>query len=233
MRREALPYSPFDLLAAWLAEAEAAEGIRARAMVVATSTRALGATARNVLLLRCDAHRQQLTFGTSAASLKSRQLAEDPRIEAVFAWGKRQVRVRGMATLDNPLGGATDPSSPSRHATREAFGALPRGAQFSLHVAQQGRALDEEAHAADVAQVKEMVATANALAMPQPRPPESYTAVLIEPATFEFYQGTSNVAELGYIEHDRFLYVKCATRMPEEGSLDTGMYAWEVRRLQA
>lgn len=225
LRREALPPSPVPLLLAWLAEAEAELGLHARVMVVATSCAAEGPTARSVLLLGCDAASGQLTFGTSVGSLKARQLAAEPRVEAVLRWGDRQVRVRGVARLQR------------EDAARDAYLSLPPGARLSLQVADQGKPIDEATHAAAVARVEAMAA-AGASWVPTV-PPPSYTAILIEPRSVEFYQGGRDVPTLGYIDIDRFLYVRAVSGQlsSAEDSVQqpqqSNTVGWTLQRLQA
>ena len=214
-----LPACPFKLLQAWLSEAEASEGLQARAMVIATSSPLEGPTARTVLMMRHDASANTIMFGTNPDSLKGRQLKADGRVEAVFRWGARQVRVRGKAHFDD---------SPSRALTVDAYRSLPLGPQLSLRVASQGSPISEEQHATAVELVGELVAQGvggPSYTGPPLLPPMSYSAALIEPLSFEFYQGAG--IELGYINHDRFLYVRDAAAAASKGP------AWSRRRLQA
>ena len=205
MDRAQLPSSPYTLLVEWMHEAEATEGIHARAMVLATGSAAQGPTARSVNMLRADADSNEIIFGTNPSSLKGRQMALDQRVEAVFRWGDRQVRVRGEAMFDG-----------GRELTAAAYRDLPRGAQLSLRVASQGKRVSDEEHASAVEQVRELVAGQQT----ELEPPPSYAAARIKPTSIEFYQGAG--VALGYINHDRFLYVHHA----KEGQ-------WATHRLQA
>ena len=207
MNRAQLPSSPYTLLLEWMHEAEATEGIHARTMVLATASPAEGPTARSVLMLRADPDSNVLVFGTNPTSLKGRQMAEDQRVEAVFRWGDRQVRVRGVATFDG---------DPGRELTAAAYRGLPRGAQLSLRVASQGKLVSDQEHAAAVEHVRELVAGQEA----ELEPPPSYSAARLKPTSIEFYQGAG--VALGYINHDRFLYVHHA-----KGG------QWATHRLQA
>ena len=63
-----------------------------RAMCLATNSPAEGPTARTVLCQTLGDAVGGLVIGTNGESLKSRQVLEDPRVEAVFRWGDQQVR---------------------------------------------------------------------------------------------------------------------------------------------
>ena len=62
--------------------------------------------------------------------------------------------------------------------------------------------------------------------------PDGYTAVSIVPSSFEFYQGGGG--ELGYVQHDRFLYVADDASAQAEGAARSGSCPFRlVGRLQA
>ena len=189
MLQSTVPDCPFALLHAWLSEAEEELGLYARAMVLATYSPDDGPTARTVLMQRCEAA-GVIQFGTTQGSQKMRNLREEPRCELVFRWGDRQVRIRGLARIEGDA------------VSKAAFQTLDRGAQLSLHVLNQGRLIDEETHTKAAAEVARL--STELSERPVSRP-SSYTAVSIVPTSFEFYQGGGG--ELGYVQHDRFLYV--------------------------
>mmetsp|Transcript_24708 Transcript_24708/g.79427 ORF Transcript_24708/g.79427 Transcript_24708/m.79427 type:complete len:248 (+) Transcript_24708:30-773(+) len=213
LTRAELPSCPFELLKTWMTEAERELGLYARAMVIATYSSADGPTARTVLMQVADAAADQLVFGSSLGSQKMRQLQEEPRLECVFRWGDRQCRVRGRARIEGP--GA---------ATEAAYGSLPLAAQLSLHVLRQGAPIDEAEHAAAATSVRRLLRAheqGERLGLPA-----AYTAVSIEPCSFEFYQGGGG--ELGYAPHDRFLFVR-----DEQAAGGAGRRYRLVSRLQA
>lgn len=195
MRREDLPSDGRELFTAWLHEAEQREGLSARVMVVATSTPQDGATARSVICHKMNED-GGIVFGTNSASQKAQALACDPRCELLFRWGDRQIRVRGRAVIagDDGLDGEESPT---------AFARLPRHCQLGLHCLCQGKQISEEEHKASVAAYNEQVVKfglnpRSGLPIPCPA---NYTAIVVKPDTFEFYQG----GQLGYI-NDRFLF---------------------------
>lgn len=95
VRPEDLGPDPFPLFSRWLAEAEAAGAGQPFGMAVATASAEGRPSVRFVLLRGFD--RRGLVFYTSYRSPKARDLAENPRAEAVLYWNEtsRQVRVRG------------------------------------------------------------------------------------------------------------------------------------------
>jgi pyridoxine/pyridoxamine 5'-phosphate oxidase len=205
LQKEEMPSDPYDLLRRWMQEAEAQDGYAAaRAMVLATSSPSEGPTARTVLCQECGAGVGGLVVGTNSRSLKSRQLLDEPRVEAVFRWGDRQVRVRGEARL----GSAAESDA--------AWGRLDRGQQLGLSLLQQGQPCDEPRHSAIGRAWQALAAKHGASASGSggagegegvtaiPRA-DHFTALLIAPTSFEFYLG----GQPGYI-NDRFLYCRRA-----------------------
>ena len=197
--RAKLPVSPFALLQAWMDDAEQQAGfVEARTMVLATCSADDGPTARTIICHSADAA-TGLAFGSNPFSLKGRQLAADKRAEVVFRWGQRQCRVRGSVARE------TDSTS--------FFRTLPRGAQLGLQFLQQGKAIQEDEHAASLARYAALAAADDQGALPAPA---NYAAYRLEPVSFEFYMGGHE----GYV-NDRFLYLP-------EGK----MGEWSIGRLQ-
>ena len=194
-----LPASPVALFRRWL-ELEPPPTFA----VLATSSPGEGATARHVVL-QALGDDGALVVGTATCSLKARQVAEDPRAELVARWGHLQVRARGRARL-----GGTAESDAS-------WGRLPAGAQLGLPALEQGAKVDDDAWAAIARRVDGACRARAALGpgAPPPARPESFTALILEPETFEFYSGGHE----NYL-NDRCLYVRGAAG------------AWEKLRLQ-
>lgn len=185
----ALPDNPYALLRTWMTEAIAYEGFAAKCMVVATCSPEEGPTARTVICQSVEAQPERggyLLFGSNPTSLKGRQLSADPRAEAVFRWGQRQVRVRGTVEVQ-----------PNERA---CFRALPRGARLGLTFLEQGKSVSEAEHAASLrryASLAEADSPADAIEQPA-----NYAAFVLRPVTFEFYAG----GHPGYV-NDRLLYL--------------------------
>jgi len=162
-------------------------------MAVATSSPEEGATVRSVIFhtMRDDG---SIVFGTNSTSQKARTLAADPRCELLFRWGDRQIRIRGRAK--------THGDGPESDA---AFARLPRHCQLGLLCLRQGTNISEDEHCASLQSYSEKVANFGldadgGLSIPRPA---NYTAIVVEPHCFEFYQG----GKPGYI-NDRFLFVR-------------------------
>jgi len=191
---KSLPADGRDLFSKWLAEAESADGMSARVMAVATSDPEDGPRVRSVIFHTMHAD-GGLVFGTNASSQKARALRADPRVELHFRWGDRQIRVRGMARIE----GATAESD-------AAFARLPRHCQLGLTcVVDQGKNIGEEEHASTIEAYTEVASELGPedyrkKSQPVLRPAH-YTAIVVAPETFEFYQG----GQPGYI-NDRFLF---------------------------
>lgn len=199
LQKSELPSSPLDLLRDWIARDDSA----VQFLVLATSTPSEGATARTVVLhgISPEGH---LLVGTAVNSLKSRQLREDPRAEAVLRWGNRQCRVRGVMRQGTP------------EQCESCFRGQPPGAQIGIPWLDQGKPIDEAGHQALVARFQAVRAVGGAA---PDRCPTNYVAFCLEPRSIEFYSGGHE----GFL-NDRWLYVA-----KPELSRD----AWECLRLQA
>jgi len=208
IRREDLPDDGRELFCSWLHEAEKREGFSARVMVVATCTIEDGPTARSVVCHKIN-HDGSIVFGTNSMSQKACALRGDPRCELLFRWGDRQIRIRGLARMGDSS------------ETDAVFARLPRHCQLGLQCLNQGNHIDEEDHKSSIAgyaaQLDKFGLDANR--GPSIPRPANYTAVVIRPSTFDFYQG----GQTGYI-NDRFLFSR---------SGDSGATFPLVGRLQA
>lgn len=157
--RDAIPDGdPFDLFAAWFAEARDSEPNDANAMALATATPQGAPSVRMVLL---KGHGSEgFTFYTNTRSRKGGEIAANPQAALLFHWKslRRQIRIEGALTevssanadayfasrtRDSQLGAvASDQSSPlaarseliARHAEAEARfagGAVVRPAHWT------------------------------------------------------------------------------------------------------
>lgn len=182
---EGLPADPLELLAAWLAEAEATGMTDANAMTIATAGADGRPSARTVLLRGVEP--DGLRFYTNRESLKGRQLAENPRAQALFFWRElgRQILVHG------PCAPTSDADSDAYFATR------PAGSRAGAWASRQGRPLaSREALLAEVAAVRERFAGGEV-----PRPPH-WGGYLLRPEAIEFWQAGE------FRLHDRFVYAR-------------------------
>jgi pyridoxamine 5'-phosphate oxidase len=168
----------------WHREAFVAGVQEPNAMVVATVDANGVPSARTVLVRGVDA--RGLTFFTNYESPKSRDLAANPNVTAVFMWVDlhRQVRVRGRAERVN------ESESDAYFASR------PRGSQIGAWASPQSSVI------ADRRALDELVARAAARFGDDavvPRPP-FWGGWRIVADEFEFWQGRSNRL------HDRLRY---------------------------
>lgn len=217
---ENMPSDPYNLLHQWMKEEEDQSGFAAaRAMVLATSSPADGATARTVICQQCGEQCGGLVVATNGESLKSRQIHEDPRVETVFRWGDRQVRVRGRARLGDAV------------ESDNAWITLSREQRLGLTLLQQGEPCSEMGHVAISKAWRSLAlkhgcngdsnaGAAHGTLIPRP---QHFSALIVQPESFEFYTG----GHPGYV-NDRFLY----TRRAESNGAEYSSFEL-VGRLQA
>ena len=217
---EEMPEDAYGLLRRWMQDAEKQGGYAAaRTMCLATYSTADGPTARTVLCQECGEELGGLVVGTNSKSLKSRQVQEEPRVEAVFRWGDRQVRVRGRARL----GSAAE--------SDKAWKRLGCAQQLGLTLLHQGELCSEARHNAIDKAWHSLASkhgghsgangagTATRAAVPRP---EHFAALIVRPDSFEYYLG----GHPGYV-NDRFLYCRRTEPDRERGQFEL------VGRLQA
>ena len=130
-------------------------------------------------------------FGSQRSSLKGRDVAADPRAEAVLRLGQRQLRFRGKIRFGSDA------------ESEAAFGRLSRGAQIGLQLLRQGEVCpSEQAHGELEGRWRALADTDNGGRWPRP---QDFVAMILEPSCVEAYSG----GHAGYV-NDRWLWVRAA-----------------------
>ncbi len=179
---------PFDLFAAWFAEAEKSEPNDANAMTLATATADGVPSARMVLLKGVDgpgSSARGFVFYTNLESRKGGELLANANAALCFHWKslRRQVRVEGVA-------------EPVSDAEADAyFHSRPRGSQIGAWASAQSRPLSGRAELIKaVAKV-----TARHPIGEIPRPPH-WSGFRLLPRRIEFWRDRQ------FRLHDRLVY---------------------------
>jgi pyridoxamine 5'-phosphate oxidase len=174
---------PYELFAAWFAEAAAREPNDPNAMTLATCSAEGMPSARIVLLKGHDA--RGFVFYSNQQSHKGADLAANPRAALLFHWKSlgRQVRIEGMVEQ------VTEAEADAYYATR------PRVSRLGAWASSQSRPL------ASRAELERRVAEVEArfLDEPVPRPPH-WSGWRVLPGYFEFWQ------DMPFRLHDRTIF---------------------------
>jgi len=167
--------NPFDLFAAWYAEANAAETADPNAMTLATVDSAGRPSARIVLLKNQDP--LGFVFYTNLDSRKARELQEKSSAALLFHWKSlcRQVRIEGDVDLVDAL------ESDVYFARRD------RESQIGAWASDQSRPLDSRDTFEQ--RLKTMRARFEGIAVP--RPPY-WGGYRLKPRAFEFWRDRAN-----------------------------------------
>lgn len=177
------PSNPFDLFAAWLAEAETSEPNDPNAMAVATVDAEGQPSVRMVLLKGFD--RDGFVFYTNYESRKGRQILGNPKAALLFHWKslRRQVRIEG------PVETVTAEDADAYFATRA------RGSQIGAWASEQSRVL------ATRFELEKRVAmfTAKHAIGTVPRPPH-WSGFRVRPLYMEFWR------DMPFRLHDRAIW---------------------------
>ncbi len=179
---------PFDLLADWLAEAEASEVNDPNAVYLATVDAEGQPSVRTVLLKGLEAPR--LKFYTNTLSRKGQDMAGQRRVALLFHWKslRRQVRVEGQVET------VSDADADAYFATR------PRNSQIGAHASLQSRPLDSRQTLEDRVRALDQQYADQEV----PRPPH-WSGYGLKPQRFEFWQ------EGAFRLHDREVLTPTAT----------------------
>ncbi|WP_284944876.1 pyridoxamine 5'-phosphate oxidase [Acidisoma cladoniae] len=176
---------PFDLLAAWLADARKTELNDPNAMTLATVGPDGEPDARIVLLKGQDD--RGLVFYTNYQSRKGEDLAADPRAALVFHWKtlQRQVRVRGTVEKVTP------------EEADAYFAGRPRLSKIGAWASDQSRPLANRS----VLETRLAEAEARFPTDDVARPPH-WSGYRVLPDRFEFWR------DMPYRLHDRLIYTR-------------------------
>lgn len=177
--------NPFNLFAAWFAEAEGSEPNDPNAMTLATATPDGRPSARMVLLKGWD--ESGFVFYTNLESRKGTELAANAQVALLFHWKslRRQIRIEG-------------PAAPVTEAEADAYYASrPRLSRLGAWASDQSRPL--ESRATLVARVAAL--EAKYVLGDIPRPPH-WSGYRVRPDYFEFWR------DMPFRLHDRQTYTR-------------------------
>ena len=189
---------PFDLFAAWFAEAEHSEPNDPNAMTLATATRDGVPSARMVLLKGTDgpdAAARGFVFYTNLESRKGGELRANPNAALCFHWKslRRQIRIEGAV------------QAVSDAEADAYFHSRPRGSQIGAWASAQSRPLGSRAELIKaVAKV-----TARYPLGEIPRPPH-WSGFRLVPRRMEFWRNRQ------FRLHDRLVYSADGSRWRTE-----------------
>jgi pyridoxamine 5'-phosphate oxidase len=175
--------NPFDLFAAWYADADESGLIHPEAMTLATASPEGVPSARTVLLKEVDDG--GFVFYTNYGSRKAQELEANPMAALVFHWAvlERQVRIEGRV------------ERVSREQASTYHGSRPRGSQIGAWASRQSQTLPDRGSLG--ARVREFTARFEGGDVPLP---EFWGGYRLRPTRMEFWQGRANRL------HDRLLF---------------------------
>ena len=188
LREDTVATDPMDQMRRWLQDAHDARVLEPNAMCVCTALD--GKPSARIVLLR-GLDERGLVFFTSYFSRKAQELAQNPRVAAVFYWPvlERQVRVEGHADR------LPEEESDAYFASR------PRGHQIGAWASEQSEPV-ESREILDQ-RVRDYSERFEGDEVPRPH---SWGGFAIKADRFEFWQGRPNRM------HDRIEFVRDAGR---------------------
>jgi len=183
LRRAELDPDPLKQLEKWIEDAARVELIDVTAMTLATVDAEGQPSQRTVLLKRLD--QQGLVFYTNLGSRKAKDIEQNPKVSAHFAWlaMERQVKILGTA---------------ERISTAEAmryFASRPRDSQLAAWASNQSNPIPSRQFLQQAFESMKQKFAQGKVPLP-----DFWGGYRIKPKEFEFWQGG------GARLHDRFQY---------------------------
>ncbi len=175
--------NPFDLFAAWYADADESGLLHPEAMTLATASSEGIPSARTVLLKEVDD--DGFVFYTNYGSRKSRELSQNPVAALVFHWAvlERQVFIEGRV------------ERVSREQAADYHHSRPRASQIGAWASKQSETLP--ARDSLESRVRDFTRKYEGREIPLP---EFWGGHRVRPTRFEFWQGRASRL------HDRLVF---------------------------
>ncbi|MGX5175199.1 pyridoxamine 5'-phosphate oxidase [Aliikangiella sp. IMCC44653] len=200
LSREQLLADPNEQLKLWLEQAAEVDLVDATAMTLATVNAQGQPSQRVVLLKKLDA--EGLVFFTNYQSRKAKDISENPKVSANFAWLplERQVKIEGVATKISPA------------ESLKYFLSRPKASQVAAWASNQSQSIPSRAFLMTAFERMKQKFAEGEIPLP-----DFWGGYRIKPSEFEFWQGG------GARLHDRFRYSQNAGSQPDS--------QWQVERL--
>lgn len=177
--------NPFNQFHKWFDETIESQAIyEPNAMALTTVSESGQPSTRVVLLKKFDEN--GFVFYTNYESRKGKEIQKNSKVSLLFYWGElaRQVRIEGNAVVI------------SETSSTEYFQSRPKGSQIGAWVSPQSKVVPSR-QPLELKQEELEKEFADKDILPRP---EHWGGYIVQPHTFEFWQGRSNRL------HDRFRY---------------------------